>query len=194
MCFFADRANAPYGTKTKDELIPLVKRDVDILLDFGAERILMACCTASTVWEYLPKRYKDLTVPIIVPVAEKALSTTRSGRIGVIATKRTVDSHAFRDALANLDSALTVTEICTQSFVDMAESGIYEREEIDTALRPLADKKIDTLILGCTHFSHLAKIISDIMGDVRIIDSAKTGAEKILSMDGSLGNGLTYFL
>lgn len=62
---FADRENAPYGTKSEPELIRLVKRDIDILRSRGAERILMACCTASTVYPLLPSEYQRAVIPII---------------------------------------------------------------------------------------------------------------------------------
>jgi glutamate racemase len=195
ICFYADRDNAPYGTKEKDELIPLVMRDIDLLSDFGANRILMACCTASTVWDFLPKKYKECSVPIILPTAEMASRATKNGNIGVISTKRTRDSHAFKNALKKIDRSLNVTELCAQSFVGMAETGIYKKEEIENTLRPLSLAKIDTLILGCTHFSRLSEIISTIVGcDIRLIDSAKAGAEKILSEYCPCENGLTHFL
>jgi glutamate racemase len=70
--FFPDRLHAPYGTKSPEELIPLVERDVELLLSFGAETVLMACCTASTVHPFLKSKLRDAAIPIISPTAKAA--------------------------------------------------------------------------------------------------------------------------
>ncbi len=80
---FADRKNAPYGTKKKDELISLVTSGIDTLLAEGCSEVLMACCTASTVWELLPMRQRAVSVPIIVPTAEESLRLSKNKKIGI---------------------------------------------------------------------------------------------------------------
>ena len=90
--YLADRRNAPYGTKTKDELIKLVKHDILQLKNMGAEKILVACCTASTVVPHLDFEERRCVLPIIFPAARVA---ARLARVTVIATEHTARSSAF---------------------------------------------------------------------------------------------------
>ena len=199
--FFADRQNAPYGMKTKDELIELVKADIELLRGAGADKILMACCTASTVHEYLPYDMREIACPIILPTAKRAAAVTECGNIGVIATRATVASGAFRKALSGYQKCRSVYEFEAQNLVELVESGctdesITEREFeiIKETLSPLADKKIDTLILGCTHFPHIEKTISKCLQNVKTVSSAYEGAFEILKKQEDEGEGKTLFL
>ena len=187
LCFFADRKNAPYGTKSEKELIPLVKRDAEILYDMGAERIIMACCTASTVHESLPNWLKGITVPIIEPTARAAAKATKNGRVGVIATEATVRSSAFGRALLKHDSVRDILEVPAQPLVGMVESGVADGSVSDgdkiilrDILAPFRRGGYDTLILGCTHFPHLFGEISKILPGVNIISSSREGALEIV--------------
>lgn len=194
ICFFADRKNAPYGKKTKEELIALATSDIKRLVKFGADKILIACCTASTVWEYLPSEYKSITTPIITPTAAAALGATKNKRIGVIATEATVKSGEFTKSLVSLDNKVTVFEKQTQDFVAMVESGEADINSIRENLLPFSLVGIDTLILGCTHFSHLKKEISLTLPGVALISSSYEGALKIAKDTENIGQGKTYYL
>ena len=183
LVYLIDRENAPYGIKTEKELIGITKANIDRLTDMGAERVLIACCTASTVYRELGDKYREIALPIIDAVAKRAKKATRIGRIGVIATSRTVNSHAFKTAL----SGCSVTELATPELVRLIDNGLSD-EYIDTEgermledmIRPVLEAKIDTLILGCTHFPSLIKTTSKIAsryGVKSVIDSARVGAE-----------------
>ena len=121
--FFADRKNAPYGTKTESELIRLVERDVEILTSKGADVILMACCTACTVYNLLPIEIRKIAHPIIEPTAKEAYRVTKNGKIGVIATERTIDSEAFPRALRELGITEPPLAVKAQRLVAIAEDG-----------------------------------------------------------------------
>lgn len=177
-----DRENAPYGIKSTEKIIQIVEENIDDLKNRGAERILIACCTASTVYGMLAKKYKNVSIPIINPIAVAALQKTRNGRIGVLATEHTVRSHAFKNALPSC----TVTEIAAQKLVGMIDGGLTDNNvtlETQGYVKELIyrfyDKGIDTLILGCTHFpaikATVAKACSEI-GIRHVIDSAREGA------------------
>ena len=183
LVYLIDRENAPYGIKTEKELIAITKANIDRLTDMGARRVLIACCTASTVYQELGEKYKKIALPIIDAVAKRAKKATRIGRIGVIATNRTVKSHAFKEALRGC----TVTELATPELVRLIDNGLSD-ECIDTEgermiedmIRPVLDARIDTLILGCTHFPSLIRTVSKIAsryGVESVIDSARVGAE-----------------
>ena len=183
LVYLIDRENAPYGIKTEKELIAITKANIDRLTDMGARRVLIACCTASTVYQELGEKYKKIALPIIDAVAKRAEKATRIGRIGVIATNHTVRSHAFKTAL----SGCTVTELATPELVRLIDNGLSDEcADIETErmledmIRPVLDARIDTLILGCTHFPSLIRTVSKIAshyGVESVIDSARVGAE-----------------
>lgn len=198
--YLADRKNAPYGTKSENELIELVTEDARRLLRAGARRILIACCTASTVYNCLPKSEARICVPIIEPAAEAAAKASKSGRIAVIATKRTVESHAFSNALRKLRT-VNVDEYEAQELVSIVESGARDgyctadtKLYLECLLKPVYDSGADTLILGCTHFPHLCREIQKILPNVNIISPSHEGALALLEGVSPKGTGRTIYL
>lgn len=186
ICFFADRKNTPYGTKTLKEVIGFSKANIQKLLAEGAERVLFACCTASTAYPYLTKEERQVSMPIIDLAARRALEISESGRIGVIATERTVKEEAFKKAIFKLSKKAEVFELEAQSFVALVEGGARdgkisddEKNKIASVLSPLFDKKIDTLILGCTHFPHIESTVQKILG-INTVNPSLEGALEIV--------------
>ena len=201
ICFFADYANAPYGTKSERDLIRLVKNDISSLRAFGAERILMACCTASTVHRYLPENIRTFTLPIITPAVKEAARVTKCGKIGVIATMATVRSKSFSKGLFCHDNVKEVTELATQELVSLVEGGAsdrhireHDRSRLYSILKPLKKRGIDTLILGCTHFSHLEREIGSYLCGVRVVNASREGAKEIMKDSRPYGKGKTIYL
>lgn len=177
--YLADRKNAPYGTKSKDELIALTKNDIKRLREMGAEKILIACCTASTVYPYLDEGEKEISLPIITPAA---LAASKCDRAMVIATNHTVASHAFGKAIHAL-SGTQVKEIACQELVSLVEGGCRDgiinqkcREVLEKIRRDALKFGADALVLGCTHFSHLEGKFKRLLPHVRIISPASEGA------------------
>ncbi len=201
ICFYADRKNAPYGTKTENELVDLVSFDIEKLISHGASKVLMACCTASTVYPLLDKRHRGIACPIISPTARKAARITENGKIAVIATEATVRAEAFKKALIALDGIKEVTEIPTQELVSLVESGARddsisntERSSLNSILSPIKSTDADTLILGCTHFPHLEKTIAHLLPNMKIVSSSLEGALEILKNESQTGSGKTLFI
>ena len=221
LIYLADRSNAPYGTKSRKELVALVQNDVHRLRQMGSERILIACCTASTVWDELSTEEQSITTPIIYPAARRVAELTK-GRVTVIATKHTVASHAFGIAIGAAiknasigeqenrhyfkEQPTRVTEIATQELVSLVERG--ERDgrlsrdgelALDRVSRLIWDSDADTLVLGCTHFSHLEGELSARLPGVITVSPAREGAramaEGIRKQDARLsaGNGRTVY-
>ncbi|MBR5817215.1 MAG: glutamate racemase [Clostridia bacterium] len=200
--FFADTKNAPYGTKSRGELISLVKRDIRILKDAGANRILIGCCTASTVYKYLTKDEQKISVPIIAPTAKAAARETKNGKIGVIATEATVASNAFYNQIKKENRRAKIYQLPTQILVSLIEGGLCDNLissrdflTVYKLLKPLKDEGIDTIVLGCTHFSYLKRTIEECLRGVRVISSGECGARAILNGSCSaVGNCKTVFL
>lgn len=201
ICFLQDRKNSPYGTKSKEELTELVIKDAELLKAVGADKILMACCTASTVHSSLPHELSDLCQPIIEPAAREAAHITENGRISVIATDATVRSGAFRDALLKHGSVKEVSELATQNLVAIVESGVTDRtvteawrREIFRLISPIKKAKSDTLILGCTHFPHLEITIGGMLPGVKLVNPSREGAKEIMKNTSAFGKGETVYL
>jgi glutamate racemase len=119
--FFADKENAPYGNKGEREIAELVSDDIKTLMDMGASRVLMACCTASTVHHLLPSEFRDYSIPIIEPVAREAVEICRGGRIGVISTEATKRSGAFVKAIKEKEASAEVISLAAPRLVSLAE-------------------------------------------------------------------------
>jgi len=198
VCFLADRENAPYGTKSPSELVRLVSADLERLYSKGASPVLIACCTASTVFHLLPKELRVNAIPIIHRVAEAAVMASASKRIGVISTEATYKSGAFVDSIERLCGCAHVVSCHSGELVSLAEAGYSDenmnsecRDKIRSALSPLCTEAIDTVILGCTHFARFDKTIEEILC-VRTVNSARIGAAALASMIPPLkGKGLT---
>ncbi len=179
VCFFADKGNLPYGEKSREELIALVMKDIDILRDMGADRIIMACCTASTVYPYLPDEYRREVIPIIEPAANAAVQLSKNGKIGVISTAATARSGAFPEAVKALRADADVISVFAPELVSLAERGERDgklsengKNIIRKSLIPFEKSGIDTLILGCTHFAYFEREIENIIG-VNTVNAAR---------------------
>ncbi len=194
ICFFADRQNAPYGTKSPHELIALLRADVRRVREAGADEVLIACCTASTVFDRLMPEEKVGVYPIITPTAKAAVERSKSGRIGVLATEATVLSRAFTREILRIEPRAYVTELAAQRFVSYVECARIDRGDVQRTVEKIKSKDIDTLILGCTHFPRLSGIISEYADNITIISSAKEGARLIARSANLWGSGATIYL
>ncbi len=200
ICFLADRENAPYGTKTRSEIISLTKKNIKRLREEGAGKVLIACCTASSVYPYLTDAEKEISVPVIDATARLALEKSKTKRIGVIATRATAESGAFERAIKNIDKNAKVWTEEAQSLVFLIENGARdgnlkkrEAEQIKTVISRINSYPFDILILGCTHFPRLERTISELSGR-ETVSSALAGAYEILKDTKADGSGRTIFL
>lgn len=183
LVYLIDGNNAPYGIRTEGEIVRIAEENIRLLTRMGAERVLIACCTASTVHPLLKEKYRKASIPIIKPIANAAKCATKRGRIGVIATEHTVSSGAFKRAL----DGYPLEELALSELVPLIDGGLCDAtvkasdiRMLERMLTPILTKNIDVLILGCTHFPALKGTIEKIMnehGHVRLIDSARVGAD-----------------
>ena len=200
MIYLADREHAPYGTKSEEEILSLAENCIKRLITAGAEKILIACCTASTLHSRLTEGARGITTPIIAPAARAAQRVSR-GKIAVIATEATVRSHAFRRELLAIGEC-EVTEHAAQELVAMVESGASdqnplsseEKSTLSRLLEPIEASRADTLILGCTHFPHLRGHIAAMLPCVKLISPSREGALEIARSTEDRGGGKTVFL
>lgn len=179
--YLADRENAPYGTKSEGELVALAEDCIDRLKAFGAERILMACCTASTVWHRMAESRRRITVPIIEYASEGLRGDEKT--VLVIATERTVADGAFIKVIKKKCPSADAVQVAMQSLVLAVEKGTRwgnikdaTREEIEVIRHLAEEHHPDALILGCTHFSSVAELIQNAAPMARIVNPAYLGA------------------
>lgn len=184
--YFGDTGRVPYGSKSNETIIRYAKEDEAFLLKNNVKLIVAACGTVSSV---AANTAKDLPVPffdVVNPAAETAVSSTKTGRIGIIGTSATIRSGAHkRKILSLMPNAFIVSNACPL-FVPLVEEGWIEKENIITRktaekyLEPIKESGVDTLILGCTHYPALCDIIADIMGnDVTLVNMGASVAKKI---------------
>ena len=183
--YLADREGAPYGTKNKETLIPLIRRDILRLKERGAQRILIACCTASALWQFLTDEEKEISFPIISPSAE--LSASLGERITVIATDYTARCGAFSEEIKRFNPRACVTEISAQGLVSLVECGardgalgVASEEAVERVCRAVGQSSPDVLILGCTHFSHLEGEIGKRLPKTKLVTPAVVGAREFV--------------
>ncbi len=194
LIYFGDTARVPYGTKSNQTVIEYSKQDARFLLNKNVKIIVVACNTASSVaMDELRETFKIPVIGMIEPGAKAAIENTENGKIGVIGTYATINNKAYSKELIKLDKKLEILEKACPLFVPLAEEGMIDHPATkliaDEYLSELKKHKIDTLILGCTHYPILSKVIQEVMGDeVKLIDSG-TAASSIVE-DQLKGRGL----
>ncbi len=182
--YFGDTARVPYGTKSNSTIIKFSIENILFLLKFKVKMIVIACHTSSSV--ALPLIRSHFRIPILGVITagvKEAVLSTRNNRIGIIGTKATILSGSYeREIKELLPQAKVFTQTCPL-FVPLAEEGwTDESVTLDIAqryLRLFNKTKIDTLILGCTHYPLLKKVIQRAVGNkVRLIDPAYYAAKE----------------
>jgi glutamate racemase len=183
--YLGDTARVPYGTKSLATVERYAVENSKFLAAHGIKLLVVACNTASAL--ALPAvraTVKLEVVGVIGPGARLAASLTKGGRIGVIATEATVQSGAYKKAIAKVNEDARVIEQACPLFVSLAEEGWANsqvaRDVAFEYLKNLKSQDLDVLVLGCTHYPILRGVISEIMGDeVRLVDSGEAAAGEV---------------
>ena len=186
LLYLGDTARVPYGTRSPDTVVRYASRVAGHLWGRGIKALVVACNTATT-WalgelESEGKRRGIPVLGVIEPGVEKALAVTRTGRIGVIGTEGTIRGGRYEKLLRAKRPDVEVLSVPCPLFVALAEEGWTEGPVLDLVaeryLAPLRGK-VDTLILGCTHYPLLRGGIARALPDVVLVDSATSMAEAV---------------
>lgn len=181
--YLADSRNAPYGQKTKNEIIELSVKNTEYLLKQSCKLIVVACNTATTnSIKYLRETYKIPFIgiePAIKPASIKSITKN----IGILATKGTLNSQLFSSTSKSISNEINIIEQIGEGLVELIESGKIQSEEMIILLKKhlskFANNNIDNLVLGCTHYPYLIPQIQEILGKhVSIIDSGNAVARQ----------------
>ena len=182
--YFGDSGRAPYGTKSKETIMHFAMQDASFLLSRNVKMIVIACNTASAhAYKNLAESVNIPVIEVITPGAKAALNSTANGRIGVIGTSATVESNVYSDAInaeaqkLKLADRVKIFQKGCPLFVGLAEEGWWDNDVAlavaQRYLLPLKNEGVDTLVLGCTHYPLLQKVIGKVMGEnVKLINSA----------------------
>ena len=194
--YLADSKNAPYGQKSKDEIIALSCKNTEMLLDLNAKIIVVACNTATTnAIKELRAKY-DVPFIGIEPAIKPAAHHSKTQTIGILATKGTLSSELFNKAVEMYQDTHIVEQV-GYGLVQLIEDGQIESKEMDrllhTYLAPMIEANIDYLVLGCSHYPYLIPQIRKILpAHIQIIDSGQAVArqtQKILQEKVGFGHG-----
>jgi len=180
--YFADNQRQPYGEKSHSELVQYTLQIINFLLKKKIKACVIACNTATAA--SLKQAEESFSIPIIgviQPAVQDAIKKTLNKKIGTIATEFTTKNQAYQKEIKRIAPEIKVFSNFCPEFVSIVEAGKFTApktyEVAREYLKPLKDAQIDTLILGCTHYSFLKKVISDIMGpEVILIDPAVSTA------------------
>ena len=182
--YLGDTARQPYGPRPIGQVREFALECLDHLVAEGVKALVIACNSASAaVLRDARERYDVPVVEVILPATRRAVAASASGRIGVVCTRATAASLAYDDAFAAAPHVDLTTSVCPR-FVEFVERGVTGGEELLAVahdyLTPLVDAKVDTLILGCTHYPLLTGVISLVMGDgVTLVSSAEECAKEV---------------
>lgn len=205
VCYIGDTERCPYGTRGEDEVRSFVRQIGAWLTEQDVKVMVIACNTATAAGLSLAQQTFDVPViGVIVPGARAAIHSTRTRRVGVLATELTIRSGAYTRAIQEFDAGVDVYGCAASEFVDIVEHELAEgagdgsrwlsadgdvfdtpavREVVSEKVAPLLSHGIDTVVLGCTHFPLLAGPISSALGPgVRVVSSAEEITREVAEM------------
>ena len=196
LIYFGDTARVPYGPKSAQVVREYALQDTDELLKHDVKFIIIACNTVSAVaLDVVQKRAKVPVLGVILPGAEAAVRATKKNRLGVIGTVGTVLSNAYTNAIRQMNPNIHVFSQACPLFVPLAEEGWTSHPATELVAKeylfPLTLEKIDTLILGCTHYPLLKDVIDSVLHkSVTLIDSGEATALSAVQLleERGLGN------
>ena len=180
--YLGDTARCPYGPRPAEQVIEFTWQMTRFLLNKNIKMLVIACNTATAVALEEIKETVDIPViGVIQPGSRAALKASKNGRVGIIGTLGTIKSDSYRLEIQEKAPETQVVSLACPKFVPIVESNQFAssvaKKVVSHTLAALKNKKLDTLVLGCTHYPLLRPIIHNVMGpEVTLIDS---GAETV---------------
>ncbi len=185
LLYFADQGHVPYGPRSLEEVRQFSEAITRYLLDHGAKLVVVACNTASAAaLHYLRKTFPKTPFVGMEPAVKPAAEQTNSGVVGVLATPATFQGALYASVVERFASGVTVLQDTCSGLVEEIERGAVDGEKarqiLESALRPMLGRGLDTVVLGCTHYPFAIPLIEAICGDsVRVIDPAPAVARQV---------------
>ena len=196
LVYIGDTGRYPYGPRPMEEVRGFAREIAwSLVREHGAKVIVVACNTAAAAaFRELGTELPVPVVSVVEPGARALAVATRSGRVGVIGTVGTIASGAYQRAVTAVDPALTLTATACPGFVEFVERGQTSGDEVvllaERLLAPVVDAGVDSLLLGCTHYPYLSRVIGDVMGPgVVLVSSADETAFALAALLRDTGLG-----
>lgn len=185
--YFGDTARTPYGSKAVSTIKKFSRQIADFLVNHGAKMIVIACNTVSaTCLSDLRQRYPDIPIiGVIQPAAERIVKTCSTmNKVGIIGTKATIRSSAYKEQVHSLNDELDLYETPCPAFVPLIEEGIIQNDIMDLTIKYYMDdfileNRLDTIVLGCTHYPLIRSNIKRLYPTLRIINPSEEVAYSI---------------
>jgi glutamate racemase len=182
--YFGDQGHVPYGSRTMDQIQSFSEAITRFLLKQGAKIIVVACNTASAAaLKYLREKFPEIQFVGMEPAVKPAAERTQTGKVGVLATPATFQGALYASVVERFANGVQLFQDTCPGLVQQIEQGnlkgIETRRILENALRPMLEKNIDTIVLGCTHYPFVIPLIQQIVGEnVRVIDPAPAVAKQ----------------
>lgn len=194
--YFGDTGRYPYGPRSLDEVRGFAREITTLLVEHHDVKLVVVACNtaAAAALELLQFEFEVPVIGVINPGVRAAIAVTRNGRIGVIGTVGTINSGAYERAVNAHRAPVELVSCACPGFVEFVERGETESEQVhvlaERLLAPVREGRVDTLLLGCTHYPFLARTIADVMGrEVVLVSSADETAFEVRSILEETGLG-----
>lgn len=181
--YFGDTGRVPYGNRSVATISRYAKQDARFLLSHDVKMVIAACGTVSSTVLDLSDGLPVPYINVIAPTAAAAVKATKNKRVGVIGTRATISSCAYKKEIERIDPEIMVIQRECPLFVPIVEEGFISPDDpiarltVERYLKEIKEQQVDTVILGCTHYPILKPVIGEYVGeDVRLIDSGKETA------------------
>jgi len=173
--YYGDSANAPYGTKTKEEVIELSIRIVDYLIKRGVKAVVVACNTATSAAIDTLREMYDIPIIGMEPALKPAIERNQGGDIVVMATPMTLNEDKFQQLFSKMKTERCIYEVAAPKIVGLVEEGVVDghvmQQVIETYFKYIPKGQIESVVLGCTHFVFVKSVIRDLFSQkVNLID------------------------
>lgn len=184
--YFGDTGRVPYGNRSADTIYKYAIEDIRFLLAKRVKMVVAACGTVSSVASGAGENISVPFTGVVKPASLAAAKRSASGRIGIIGTAATVNSHSYKREICAVRDDAQITEIACPLFVPLVENGFISPDDdivravIPRYLEPMKAAGVDTLILGCTHYPILKEAIARYLGDgVQLVDTGEETAHYV---------------
>jgi glutamate racemase len=182
--YFGDQGHIPYGPRPMEQIRNFSEAITNFLLERDAKIIVVACNAASAAaLKFLRERFPDVQFVGMEPAVKPAVETTQTGKVGVLATPATFQGALYASVVERFANGVELFQSTCNGLVQQIEQGNLNGNEtrriLEDALRPMLEKNIDTIVLGCTHYPFVIPLVQEIVGDkVRVIDPAPSVAKQ----------------
>ena len=189
LIYLGDGKNCPYGSLPEERIREYAEQSVGELVGRGCKLIVVACNTATAAAiTHLRERFSQIPIVGLEPAVKPACQMTKSRKVAVVATERSLGSEKFRRAVERYGEGVEVIKAVGEGFVEVVESDQEQspatRQKVEAVIEPLIKSGVDVIVLGCTHYPFLKSVIRNVVGErgVQIIDSGEAVEKRVESL------------